>query len=54
MRLVTRKVARYDEIMRYWDLNEVLDANEMLDIEDDAEWLSAETARAQIKGAGRR
>jgi len=54
MRLVTRRVARYDEIMRYWDLDEVMEANEMLDIEDDAEWLSAEEARAKVKSAGRR
>ena len=49
MRLVTRQVARYDEIRQFWDLNEVMRANEHLDIQDDAEWLQAEEVRRKAK-----
>lgn len=49
MRLVTRKVARYEEIMRFWDINEVIEANEWLDIQDDAEWLAGEEVRQKVK-----
>jgi len=54
MRLVTRDVAKYQEIMQYWDLNEVLEANEHLDIQDDSEWLAHRVAEAEIKRAGQR
>lgn len=45
LRLVTRGVARYDELRRFWDLPEVMRANELLDIQDDVEWLAAEKTR---------
>jgi hypothetical protein len=54
MRLVTRRVATYEEIMQYWNLNEVMEANEHLDIQDDAEWLAHKEAEAQMNKAGRR
>lgn len=53
MRLVTRGVARYDEIRRFWDINDVMRANEHLDIQDDAEWLAHQEMRRKLK-AGKR
>lgn len=53
MRLVTRKIARYDELMSFWDINEVMEANELLDIQDDAEWLASENINRRIKKAGK-
>lgn len=53
MRLVIRKIARYEEIMTFWDLNEVIEANELLDMQDDAEWLASEEIRRQVKKAGK-
>lgn len=52
MRLVTRKIATYQEIMTYWDLYEVLETNEWLDMQDDAEWLAGEEMRRKMKGTG--
>jgi len=37
---VTRQIATWEELRRFWDLGEVLDANEVLDIQDDADWLA--------------
>jgi hypothetical protein len=53
-RLVTRHIATYEEIRRYWDLNEVMRANELLDVQDDAEWMAHEDARAKSKRGRRR
>ena len=52
MRLVTRQVARYDEIRNTMDINEVARLNEHLDIQDDAEWLAGEEMRRQSKAGG--
>jgi hypothetical protein len=51
MRLVTRGVAQYDEIRRFWDINEVWEANELLDIQDDVDWWSSEEMRRKSKAA---
>lgn len=37
---MTHGVARYEEIVRFWDINEVAAANERLDIREDIEWFA--------------
>lgn len=49
MRLVQRKIASYQEVRTFWDINDVMRANEHLDIQDDAEWLASEEARAKAR-----
>jgi hypothetical protein len=36
---VARRVAGFEEIMRFWDINDVARWNEILDAQDDHEWL---------------